>query len=195
MNRSLSRENTQQHTIRNDISGVGAKMSQIGLFYGTQTGNTQTIAETVQKELGGDSVVTLHDVAEAEMSDFENYQYIIVGCPTWNVGELQADWEGLYDELDNVDFSGKKVAYFGPGDQVGYADNFQDAMGILEEKISEQGGTTVGFWSTEGYEFNKSKAVKNGKFVGLALDEDNQSELTDQRIKAWVAQLKLEFGL
>jgi flavodoxin I len=68
-------------------------------------------------------------------------------------------------------------------------------MGILEEKNSEQGDTTVGFWSTEGYEFNKSKAVKNGKFVGLALDEDNQSELTDQRIKAWVAQLKLEFGL
>jgi flavodoxin I len=65
-------------------------------------------------------------------------------------------------------------------------------MGILEEKNSEQGDTTVGFWSTEGYEFNESKAVKNGKFVRLALDEDNQS---DQRIKTWVAQLKLEFGL
>ena len=101
----------------------------------------------------------------------------------------------MYDELDNIDFSDKKVAYLEPGDQIGYADNFQDAMGILEEKISEQGGTTVGYWSTDGYEFNESKAVKDGKFVGLALDEDNQSELTDKRINTWVAQLKREFGV
>ena len=53
--------------------------------------------------------------------------------------------------LDEIDFSGKKVAYFGAGDQVGYPDTFQDAMGILEEKISDQGGTTVGYWSTDGY--------------------------------------------
>jgi flavodoxin I len=68
-------------------------------------------------------------------------------------------------------------------------------MGILEEKISELGGTTVGYWSTEGYEHSESKAVKGDKFVGLALDEDNQSDLTDERIKRWVAQLKSEFGL
>jgi flavodoxin I len=170
-------------------------MSKIDLFFGTQTGNTETIAEAIQKEFGGDSVVTLHDVSDVEASELEACQNIIIGCPTWNIGELQADWEGLYDELDSVDFSGKKVAYFGPGDQIGYSDNFQDAMGMLEEKISGLGGTTVGNWSTDGYDFNESKAVKNGKFVGLALDEDNQSELTDERVKTWVAQLKREFGV
>jgi len=118
-------------------------MSKVGLFFGTQTGKTEFVAEVIQKELGGDSVVTLHDVANADSSDFEGYQYIIVGCPTWNIGELQSDWDGLYNELDDVDFSGKKVAYFGTGDQIGYADNFQDAIGIIEEKISEQGGITV----------------------------------------------------
>jgi flavodoxin I len=170
-------------------------MAKIGLFYGTQTGNTQTAAELIQKELGGDSVVELIDIADASPEDFENYTCIIVGCPTWNIGELQSDWEGFYDELDSIDFSGKKVAYFGTGDQVGYADNFQDAIGILEEKISERGGTTVGYWPTEGYDFNESRAVRNGKFVGLALDEDNQSDLTDDRIKTWIAQLKQEFGV
>jgi flavodoxin I len=168
-------------------------MAKIGLFYGTQTGNTQTAAELIQKEFGGD--VDLYDVANVDTNDFEAYEYVIIGCPTWNVGELQADWEGFYDELDSIDFSGKKVAYFGPGDQVGYADNFQDAMGILEEKISELGGKTVGYWPTDGYDFSESKAVKNGKFVGLALDDDNQSELTESRIKQWVAQLKQEFGV
>ncbi|MFN6566654.1 flavodoxin [Nostoc minutum NIES-26] len=170
-------------------------MSNIGLFFGTQTGNTQTESETIQKEFGGDNVVNLHDISQAESSDFNNYNYIIVGCPTWNVGELQSDWEDFYDELDNIDFSGKKVAYFGPGDQVGYPDTFQDALGILEEKISENGGETVGYWPTEGYEFSESKALRNGKFVGLALDEDNQSDLTEERIKTWVTQLKQEFGL
>ncbi|MEX0270990.1 flavodoxin FldA [Leptolyngbyaceae cyanobacterium UHCC 1019] len=170
-------------------------MSKIGLFYGTQTGSTEEIAESIQKEFGGDRVVTLHNVMSAEPSDFEDYQYIIVGCPTWDIGELQSDWEGLYEDLDKVNFTGKKVAYFGPGDQFGYADNFLDAIGILEEKISGLGGKTVGHWSTEGYDFTESKAVKNGKFIGLALDETNQSELTVERVQTWVAQLKSEFSL
>jgi flavodoxin I len=170
-------------------------MTKIGLFYGTQTGYTQTAAEMIQKEFGGDSVVELYDISNVEPSDFEQYDKIIIGCPTWNVGQLQDDWDNFYEnELDNINFSGKKVAYFGEGDQVGYADSFQDALGILEEKISEQGGETVGYWSTEGYDFTESKGVRDGKFIGLALDEDNQSELTEERIKTWVAQLKQEFG-
>lgn len=170
-------------------------MTKIGLFFGTQTGKTQTVAEAIHQAFGGDSVATLYDVSVVESSDIEEFDCIIIGCPTWNIGELQSAWEGLYEELDAIDFSGKKVAYFGTGDQVGYADNFQDAIGILEEKISSLGGTTVGYWSTDGYDFTESKAVKNGKFVGLAIDEDNQPELTDERIKTWVAQLKREFGV
>ena len=170
-------------------------MSKIGLFYGTQTGNTETLAQAIQAEFGGDSVITLHDIADANPDDFADYTCLIVGCPTWNIGELQANWEGFYDELDGIDFSGKKVAYFGAGDQIGYADNFQDAMGILAKKISALGGTTVGQWPTDGYDFNDSKAVQNGKFVGLALDEDNQSELTQTRISTWVSQVKTAFGI
>jgi flavodoxin I len=123
------------------------------------------------------------------------YDCLIIGCPTWNIGELQSDWEGLYDELDGVDFSGKKVAYFGTGDQVGYSDNFMDAIGIIAEKIEERGGITVGQWPTEGYDFNESRAVRDGKFVGLAVDEDNQSELTAARVKTWVAQIRSAFGV
>lgn len=70
-------------------------MAKVGLFYGTQTGNTETIAEMIHKELGGDSVVALHDISEAETSDFGDYDRIIIGCPTWNVGELQSDWESF----------------------------------------------------------------------------------------------------
>ncbi len=170
-------------------------MSQIGLFVGSTTGKTEEAAETVQKEFGGEDVVTILNVADIEASELENYDKIIIACPTWDIGELQSDWQGIFDDLDDLDFKGKKVAYFGTGDQIGYADNFQDALGILEEKISGLGGTTVGHWPTDGYEHEASLAVKNGKFVGLALDEDNQPEMSGDRIKKWVAQLKTEFGI
>ncbi|MEM6444986.1 MAG: flavodoxin FldA [Cyanobacteria bacterium J06642_2] len=170
-------------------------MAKIGLFYGSTTGNTEAAAEAIQKEFGGDDVVQLHEVSSADGSDFGGYECIIIGCPTWNVGELQDDWDGYFEELDSIDFSGKKVAYFGTGDQVGYSDNFQDAMGILEAKISERGGTTVGFWPTAGYDHEGSRAERDGKFVGLALDEDNQSDQSEDRIKQWVQQLKQELGV
>ena len=170
-------------------------MSKIGLFFGTTTGKTEGAAEMIQAEFGGEDIVEMHDIAEAELEQLQEYDCLIIGCPTWNIGELQSDWDGYFDELDNLDFTGKKVAYFGTGDQIGYPDNFQDAMGMLEEKISELGGKTVGHWPADGYEHEASKAIKNGKFVGLALDEDNQSELSEKRIKSWVKQLQTEFGI
>jgi flavodoxin I len=171
-------------------------MARIGLFWGTQTGNTEAIAEQIQAAFGGEAFVTLYDINETFPSDFERYDCIIVGCPTWNIGELQSDWDAFYEnELESINFSGKKVAYFGVGDQIGYADNFQDAMGLLEAKITALGGQTVGQWPTNGYEHEASKAVKDGTFVGLALDEDNQPDLTKDRVQIWVTQLKQEFSL
>ncbi|MHC5828496.1 MAG: flavodoxin FldA, partial [Nostoc sp.] len=141
----------------------------------------------IRDEFGGD-LVTLHPIYEADTTTFDEYDLLIIGSPTWDIGQLQSDWEGFFPDLDQIDFSGKRVAYFGDGDQYGYSDNFQDAIGIIEEKISQRGGKTVGYWPTEGYDFEQSRALRNGKFVGLALDQGSQSELTDERIKTWVAQ-------
>jgi flavodoxin I len=168
-------------------------MSKIGLFYGTQTGKTEIIAEMIRDEFG-DSTIELHDMAQVDVSDFDGYTKLIIASPTWNIGELQSDWDGFFPELDSMDFKGKTVAYFGTGDQIGYADNFMDALGILEEKISELGAKTIGQWSIDGYDFSESKGVKDGKFVGLAIDEDNQQELTEERVRTWVAQIKREFA-
>lgn len=170
-------------------------MANVGLFYGSTTGKTVDAAEEIQKALGGDSVIDLHEISDKEAADLADYDYLIIGCPTWNIGDLQDDWEAIVDDLDDVDFSGKTVAYFGTGDQIGYGDNFQDAMGILEEKISGLGGKTVGYWPADGYEHSASKALRDGKFCGLALDDDNESDKTAARIQTWCAQLKSEMGL
>jgi flavodoxin I len=169
-------------------------MSKIGLFYGTQTGKTETIAEMIQEELGNSNVI-LHDMSQVEVDDFTGYENLIIGAPTWNVGELSSDWDAFFPDLDSIDFSGKKVAYFGVGDQIGYSDNFLDAIGILEGKISELGGKTVCPWPVDGYDFSESRGVRDGKFIGLALDEDNQGDLTESRIKTWVGQIKQAFGV
>jgi flavodoxin I len=169
-------------------------MAKIGMFYGTQTGKTEEVAEAIRAKIG-ESIVDIYNVAEIDLTDFDGYEYLIIGSPTWNIGELQVDWDGLFPELDQVNFQGKTVAYFGTGDQVGYADNFMDAIGILEAKISELGGKTVGQWPTEGYDFSESQAVRSDRFVGLAIDEDNQPELTAGRIDTWVRQIKPEFGI
>lgn len=171
-------------------------MAKVGLFYGSTTGKTADAAEQVQAALGGESAVDLHDIADAQASSLAEYDYLIIACPTWNIGDLQDDWEAVFDDLDDVDFSGKTVAYFGTGDQIGYADNFMDAMGQLEEKISRLGGKTVGYWPADGYEHNESQAMRDGgKFCGLALDDDNEADKSESRIQAWSTQIKQEMGL
>lgn len=65
-------------------------------------------------------------------------------------------------------------------------------MRYVYDDLISHGATVVGFTSTKGYEFNSSKAVIDGKFVGLVLDEDNQSHLTDERIKKWAEEIKSE---
>ncbi|MDV3349027.1 flavodoxin FldA [Leptolyngbyaceae cyanobacterium CCMR0082] len=169
-------------------------MAKVGLFYGSTTGKTADAAEQVQAALGGDSVVDLIEIEDA--SALAEYECLIIACPTWNIGELQDDWAAVFDDLDDVDFSGKTVAYMGTGDQIGYADNFMDAMGQLEEKIASLGGKTVGYWSADGYDHEASMAIRDGnKFCGLALDDDNESDKTESRIKTWTAQIKQEMSL
>jgi flavodoxin I len=169
-------------------------MNKIGLFYGSETGNTESAANRIAEKLEAD-LVDLHNIENAKKEEMEQYDNLIMGIPTWYVGEMPGAWENFFPILDDIDFTGKKVALFGLGDQSGYGENYLDAMGVLFDKLTEQGATIIGHWSTEGYDYVESKAVRNGKFVGLALDEDNQDYLTDDRIEKWVEMIKAEFLL
>ena len=135
------------------------------------------------------------DIADAE--DIASFDGLIVGAPTWHTGadteRSGTSWdEFIYGDLTSLDLAGKKVAVFGVGDQSGYSDNFCDAMDELKTCFEGQGATIIGSWSTDGYDHEESKSVADGKFVGLACDEDNQPDLSEERVNAWVAQLKNE---
>lgn len=169
-------------------------MSKIGLFWGSDTGNTEKVARMIEDLLGNDNV-DLHDIANSSTEDIEKYELLIFGASTWYDGDLQSDWDAFFDNLDAIDFNGKTVALFGLGDQYDYAEYFIDGVGILYDKIIERGAKVIGEWSTEGYEYDVSKAERDGVFVGLALDEDNQEDLTEERVKQWIDQIKPQFGL
>lgn len=164
----------------------------IGLFYGSTNGNTQEAAEKITANLGAE----LYDVGKLKDGEvFKKYDCLIFGTSTWYDGELQDDWDSYLKELKKSDLSGKKIALFGLGDQEGYGSDFVSGMRILYDAIIMQGGTVIGAWEDSGYSYEDSAAVIDGKFIGLALDEDNQSELSDGRITRWCAQIKETLGL
>jgi flavodoxin I len=173
--------------------------AKVGLIYGTNTGNTATIADRIAAAFSAAKPDTLevHDLASAGLDKLTAYDQLLVGCPTWNVGELQDDWKAAFDRLDTLDLKGRKIAIFGVGDQKGYADNFQDAIGILGHKFMERGAELCAFTDAEDgtYEFNKSLGVMDGFFLGLAVDEDNQKDQTEERIQRWIPLVLKEFGL
>jgi len=165
----------------------------IGIFYGSNAGATQTVAELIKEELGGD--IDLIDISDAQVEDFDKYSKIILGTSTWGEGDLQDDWDAFFEDFQTVDFTGKTVAFFGMGDQVGYEENFQDAMGTLYHQALAKGAKVVGDnYPIEGFDFDESTAVVDGAFVGLAVDDDNQDELTESRTKAWVSDIKQYFS-
>lgn len=171
---------------------------KIGLFYGTDTGNTESAAEEIKTQIEnilGEGTVDLIEIYQKKKEDMMKYDFIIMGQPTWYDGELQGDWEEFIPELKELDFTGKKIAFFALGDQYGYASYFCDSIGIFYDMVVAQGGEVVGFTSTEGYEHDYSKAEKDGKFCGLCLDVDNQDELSDERITKWVPEVLDTFGL
>ncbi len=167
----------------------------IGLIYGSDTGMTEEITHNIVDEWSVGEIEVI-EVSSASVSDFEKFDVLILGLSTWYDGDLQSDWESYYDEFKTIDFTGKTVAIFGLGDQYGYGEFFIDGVGMLAEVVLENGGNIIGYWSTEGYDFTESKAEIEGKnlFYGLAIDEDNQPELTQDRVKEWLVQLEKELS-
>lgn len=164
-------------------------MEKIGLFFGSDTGCTEEVVEKIKDSFTKD--ISLHNIADSSLEDIKTYERLIFASSTWGDGDLQNDWEDFESNLEEIDFTNKTVALVGLGDQDGYGETFCNALGHLYTYVKD--GNVVGFTSTEGYDFEDSTAILDDKFVGLVLDEDNQSELTDERIQSWVSQIEDSF--
>jgi len=169
---------------------------KIGLFYGTNTGVTEIVSEQLKDKLEEAGFqIDMFDIADDPIEKFDEYNTIIIATPTWNDGELQDDWEEIIEEYNEYNFKNKKVGFVGLGDQEAYCDNYLDAIGKMAIPVRSSGGTIFGRTSTEGYEHSESVGEDDdGMWVGLALDNDNQEDLTEERIDNWIIQIKEELS-
>ena len=161
-------------------------MARIGVFYGSTTGVTEEVANKISEKLDNADVYNI----AGNLEKMNDYDVIVMGTSTWGYGDLQDDWLGVLDDMPSLNLSGKKVAYFGTGDQSSFSDTFIDGIGIIHEKIKDSGVTLIGETETDGYTFDGSRGVEDGKFLGLAIDEVNQSDLTDERVEKWTEEIK-----
>ncbi len=164
-------------------------MVKTAIFYGSSTGNTESVAKRISEKINAD----LYDVAKKPINEIAEYDNLILGTSTTGIGDLQTDWEDFISDFSNADISGKVIAIFALGDSDSFSDSFVGSMEKIYQEVKNKGCKIVGFTNTDGYEYDESPSIINGQFVGLALDEDNQAELTEERINNWLDQIKQEF--
>ncbi|KAK9814564.1 hypothetical protein WJX72_007895 [[Myrmecia] bisecta] len=179
---------------RRSRRGPGPCFAEIGLFFSTSTGHTEEVASFIQEELG---TAEPQEIGEVELSSLEEYDGLVVGAPTWNTGADEARsgtaWDDVLANIAGLNLKGKPVAVYGLGDAIGYGDYFCDAMEEVYRNFEEAGAKMIGHWPADDYEHSDSKALlSDGTFCGLPLDQDNEDDKTEGRIKAWAAQLKKE---
>jgi len=168
-------------------------MNKTAIIYSFNTKKTSKVAEKIRENFNDDKVEMVN-AEEITEELFMSYDQIIMGVATWFDGELPNFWDEFVPALEDLDLKGKKIALYGLGDQKGYPENFLDGVGVMAEILEEQGASLVGFTSTEGYEFESSKALRGEEFAGLAIDYENQGSMNKERIAVWVDQLKKEFS-
>lgn len=168
-------------------------MKKVGIFYGSTTGDCERIAKSIAAKLGVDQA-NVKSVSELTADCASQYDVFLFGSSTWGYGDLQDDWESGISVLKKMDLNGKTVAVFGCGDSASYSDTYCNAMGSIYDAIEKSGANIVGsIVSTDGYTFDESSAARGGVFVGLALDEVNESDKTEERITTWVEEIKKNF--
>lgn len=160
-------------------------MDKIGIFYGSTTGRTQEVAEAITTKLENCDLI---DVAGAKKEDLAKYNNLILAASTYGDGDLQTDWEDFAQNLSEDDFDGKIVAIVGLGDQDSYSDTFCDSIGLLADLAKK--ATIIGKTKNENYDFQASRGLEGDDFLGLAIDEDNQSDLTNDRLSTWIDSIK-----
>ena len=162
-------------------------MKKTVIIYGSSTGTCQSIAETIANKLGVSDILDVAKVTAAQVNVYDN---LLLGTSTWGAGDMQDDWYSGIKEIKNANLAGKTVALFGCGDSQSYSDNYCDGMGEIYRELQGTGCNIIGQVPTDGYTYDDSTAVVDGHFVGLALDDVNEGNMTEARIDAWINSIK-----
>lgn len=173
-------------------------MKKIGMFFGTETGTTRLIAKKIYKLLGDDIAAKPVNVNRITAEDMLQYDALILGTPSYGVGDipglsagcLERSWEEFLPLLATADLTGRRIAMFGLGAQERYTERFASSLIALYQVFAGLGAEMMGEWPIDGYSFEHSASVVDGRFVGLVIDQRTQGMLTEERLENWVSQIK-----
>lgn len=174
-------------------------MKKIGLFYWPKKGTVEFCAKKIYKKFPHEQI-EMHSVDKIADVTLGKFDLFIVGGSTvgadvWQKAKKSNRWFDFFKVVEKAGLKDKPVAIFGLGNQILYPDHFVDGIKIIKDEFENAGAKLIGRWPTKGYEFTGSDSVEGDEFLGLALDEDQQDELTDERIDAWVKQISKEAGI
>ncbi|NOR87229.1 MAG: flavodoxin [Bacteroidales bacterium] len=170
-------------------------MKKTILMYWPTGGNVEFSAKLIQEKYEDIEVKSIDKVS---IEDLQSHDQYIIGCSTvgsatWDSTDNKDPWPSFLKELDDVGITSKTVALFGLGDQIRWPKHYVDGMAVIYDEIHKRGAKIIGRWEAIGYEHEESEAQVGDSFCGLALDQDQQADLSEERVEKWVKQLKEEF--
>lgn len=196
-------ENVQDvnHQLKADLEGnylidnEHEAVKNIGIFYAPSGGSVHRVARLIKQKLADwePDIFVVSDIVPLKLLDYRNLILVCstLGRNTWEM-EQKDPWSSFIPKLLRIRLDGRKVAMVGLGDHVSYPNNFVDGMGILGQTVEEIGGKLIGMTETRDYVFNDSRALRDGKFIGLPLDEDYEADKTEGRLEEWLKRIRPE---
>lgn len=196
-------ENVQDvnHQLKADLEGnylidnEHEAVKNIGIFYAPSGGSVHRVARLIKQKLADwePDIFVVSDIVPLKLLDYRNLILVCstLGRNTWEM-EQKDPWSSFIPKLLRIRLDGRKVAMVGLGDHVSYPNNFVDGMGILGQTVEEIGGKLIGMTETRDYVFNDSRALRDGKFIGLPLDEDYEADKTEGRLEEWLKRIMPE---
>lgn len=116
-------------------------MTVARVVFATITGNNEDIADIITEQfekLGID--VTESEISQTDADEFNDADICVV-CPyTYDEGQLPEEGMDFYDDLTDVDLTGKVYGVAGSGD-VFYEDDFCVAVDAFGEALKKAGAT------------------------------------------------------
>ncbi len=173
-------------------------MNKTALLYSPEGGNVNRVTIKLGEIIGNEKVdiIPVRKVVKGELDKYKQIIFVgsTVGADHWSNETIEDEWQEFFLKRDEISFENKKLAIVGLGNSVLYPEHFADGMAHLHNKITKKNGKIYGFVDAKDYTFTDSEAVNSdGFFCGLAIDEDNEEELTTERLEKWISVLKLDF--
>lgn len=173
-------------------------MSKTALIFSPEGGNVNSVTDMLGELIGMDKVdiFPAKDVEEGDLNDYDQLILLgsTVGTDHWSNETIIDEWPGFYNKVKDIPFEDKKVAIVGLGNSFLYPSHFADGMAAHCEKLKNLNARVLGRVEAKGYDFTDSESLdEDGYFCGLAIDEDNEPELTKERLENWLSILKSDF--